>query len=157
MVRREVFEKVGGYDVTIPLATDFDFWLRAATRFQLHTISEPLIYYRVLATSLSGLKGDERRDWVMNVILPKLMKFPGFTDQVRFWHVWALRGRLFKGRADEKKAWFAGTYWYIRALLCNPFHFDAWAGMVGRILPAFCYRFLKQLSRATPESSDRND
>lgn len=42
MFRRDVFERVGGFDSTLRTAEDLDFHLRVALRFQEAVISEPL-------------------------------------------------------------------------------------------------------------------
>jgi len=44
MVKREVMEKVGGFDETIPAAQDLDLWLRVARESELVVVEEPLIY-----------------------------------------------------------------------------------------------------------------
>ena len=42
MLRREVFEATGGFDSSLRTAEDLDFFLRAALRFQVAVISDPL-------------------------------------------------------------------------------------------------------------------
>ncbi len=47
MVRREVYDRVGGYDDRFKVAQDFEFWLRAARHFRFrHTGGAPLIQLR---------------------------------------------------------------------------------------------------------------
>jgi glycosyltransferase involved in cell wall biosynthesis len=47
MVHRRVYETVGGYDPSFPIAQDLDFWLRAARRFRFrHCPGGPLIGFR---------------------------------------------------------------------------------------------------------------
>jgi glycosyltransferase involved in cell wall biosynthesis len=47
MVHRRVYEAVGGYDASYPLAQDFDFWLRAAREFRFrHCPGGPLVAVR---------------------------------------------------------------------------------------------------------------
>lgn len=52
--RRKVFAELGGYDETLFLAEDYDFWLRASLRFRLEPIHEMLYYYRDHPNSLSS-------------------------------------------------------------------------------------------------------
>lgn len=42
MLRRRVYEEVGGFDTTLPTAEDIDFHLRVALRFKIGVIEEPL-------------------------------------------------------------------------------------------------------------------
>ncbi len=53
--RREVFAQVGGYRAVVD-AEDYDFWLRAAERFQMANLSSVLLQYRLHPgqTSLQG-------------------------------------------------------------------------------------------------------
>jgi glycosyltransferase involved in cell wall biosynthesis len=51
---REVHDTVGPYDETIFLAEDYDFWLRAAQRFQFVALDTELYFYRQHQQSLSA-------------------------------------------------------------------------------------------------------
>ena len=44
MVRREVLEKVGGFDENMPAGQDLDLWLRVAAVSELVVVEAPLIY-----------------------------------------------------------------------------------------------------------------
>jgi len=46
MMRRSAFDKLGGFDESLPACEDYDLWLRAALRFEIHTLPEPLIVKR---------------------------------------------------------------------------------------------------------------
>jgi glycosyltransferase involved in cell wall biosynthesis len=47
MVHRRVYDSIGGYDPSYPLANDFDFWLRAAREFRFrHCAGGPLVAVR---------------------------------------------------------------------------------------------------------------
>lgn len=45
VVRRECFEKVGGFDESLRSAQDYDMWLRLARHFKFKCIREPLVNY----------------------------------------------------------------------------------------------------------------
>ncbi len=51
MVRRTVFEKLGGYDESLAYE-DFDFWVRSARYFKYCYTAEPLVKRRIVASSL---------------------------------------------------------------------------------------------------------
>lgn len=46
MLRRELFEEMGGFDETLPACEDYDLWLRIGYRYPVHLIDTPLIIKR---------------------------------------------------------------------------------------------------------------
>ena len=46
MMRRDVLERIGGYDEWFALAEDYDLWLRIADECAVRNIDEPLYYFR---------------------------------------------------------------------------------------------------------------
>ncbi len=46
MMKRGAFDALGGFDESLPACEDYDLWLRAALRYEIHTLPEPLIVKR---------------------------------------------------------------------------------------------------------------
>lgn len=46
LIRKEVFEKVGGYNQAYRQLLDYDLWVRIIKKYQIYVIEEPLFYYR---------------------------------------------------------------------------------------------------------------
>ncbi len=46
MMRRALFERVGGFDETLPACEDYDLWLRITARMSVHFIALPLVVKR---------------------------------------------------------------------------------------------------------------
>ncbi|HEV8715044.1 MAG TPA: glycosyltransferase [Candidatus Binatia bacterium] len=46
MLRRELFERVGGFDESLPACEDYDLWLRIAATEAIHLIETPLVIKR---------------------------------------------------------------------------------------------------------------
>jgi glycosyltransferase involved in cell wall biosynthesis len=46
MMRRALFEKLGGFDETLPACEDYDLWLRITVRLPVHFIMLPLVVKR---------------------------------------------------------------------------------------------------------------
>lgn len=46
MLRRELFEQIGGFDEKLPACEDYDLWLRIAACEPVHLIEEPLVIKR---------------------------------------------------------------------------------------------------------------
>jgi glycosyltransferase involved in cell wall biosynthesis len=55
MIRREVYERIGGFDTTLPSSEDYDFWLRTLIAgFEILFNGKPLGWYRRRAQSVSA-------------------------------------------------------------------------------------------------------
>ena len=54
LYKREVFESLDGYNENLFLVEDYDFWLRAFTKFKFKYIPDSLYFYRTHAESLSS-------------------------------------------------------------------------------------------------------
>jgi glycosyltransferase involved in cell wall biosynthesis len=52
LIRREVLERLGGYDETLAYE-DFDFWVRSARWFRYCYTPKPLVRRRIVATSMA--------------------------------------------------------------------------------------------------------
>lgn len=46
MMRRFLFDEIGGFDETLPVCEDYDLWLRVACRFPIYLIDAPLVIKR---------------------------------------------------------------------------------------------------------------
>lgn len=61
MMRREAFELLGGFDESLPACEDYDLWLRASLRFEIHTLRRALTVKRGgHADQLSNSRGLDR-------------------------------------------------------------------------------------------------
>ncbi len=54
MFRREVFERCGTFDESLPFSEDWDLWLRVAREFQFVQLRRPTTLYRMHASQGSG-------------------------------------------------------------------------------------------------------
>ncbi len=59
LYKREVHDKLHGYDENLFLVEDYDFWLRAARYFKYQKINQTLYQYRVHANSLTSTRNEE--------------------------------------------------------------------------------------------------
>ena len=81
MFRREAFDALAGFDESFPACEDYDLWLRAALRYEIHTLSEPLIIKR------GGHEDQLSRQWGLDVwrikALEKILDDPMLSDEYR--------------------------------------------------------------------------
>ena len=62
LMRRSVYDAVGGYDRAYPLAMDYDLCLKLSEVTQIAHLDEVLYGYRRHADSLSATRGREQRE-----------------------------------------------------------------------------------------------
>jgi len=60
MMRRSVLERVGGYDEALPVAQDYDLWMRMSRLTRLANLPAPLVVRRLLPGRVSAVRDDER-------------------------------------------------------------------------------------------------
>lgn len=63
MVRREVVEKLTGFDQSLPTGEDYDFWLRMSRHFRADKLNRVLAYYRIHATSITKVPRAENNEY----------------------------------------------------------------------------------------------
>ncbi|MBI4253465.1 MAG: glycosyltransferase, partial [Candidatus Rokubacteria bacterium] len=56
MMRRSVLERVGGYDEALPVAQDYDLWMRMSRLTRLANLPEPLVVRRLLPGRVSAVR-----------------------------------------------------------------------------------------------------
>ncbi len=78
MFRRESILAVGGYDVSFPLAQDYDLWDRCLARGQRFTyVSKPVLFYRSHDDSITLRRGLEQEEACRRVSMRALTRaFP---------------------------------------------------------------------------------
>ncbi len=60
VMRRDLLEAVGGYDETLPVAQDYDLWIRLARLTRLANLPEPLVVRRLLPGRVSAVRDADR-------------------------------------------------------------------------------------------------
>jgi glycosyltransferase involved in cell wall biosynthesis len=110
MIRRGLFDRVGYFDETLPMAEDYDLWLRVAAEYPVYLLPEPLVIKRGgHPDQLSGTPGIDR---YRVRALEKLLQSGRLSPEQREWTWGALRdkcrvygnGCLKRGKKEEGKA-----------------------------------------------------
>jgi putative methyltransferase (TIGR04325 family) len=87
LLRRAVYDEVGGYDPLLVQLQDYDFWIRMSSRHEIRVLDEPLIAFRVLGegfnTSWPGAKVVRRTAWETRRVLRRYLAFdPALIQRV---------------------------------------------------------------------------
>ncbi|MCJ7664359.1 MAG: glycosyltransferase [Desulfobacterales bacterium] len=114
LIRRSLFEQVGGFDPGLPVCEDYDLWLRVAARFPISYIPQRLIVKR------GGHPGQLSRQWWGNdryrvLALAKILEMGVLTPQLRDLTIQELHqklhilinGYLKRGRKGEARVFQA--------------------------------------------------
>ena len=72
MIRREVFEKIGGFQEQIPAIEDWDYWIRVAKHFAIDYLEEDQSYYyespdELNRKSLATRENLDSRAWLYDI------------------------------------------------------------------------------------------
>ena len=78
MVRRDVLQRIGGFDESLPSAEDWDLWLRLAVQSRVGFTDEPGATYRVRAGSESSKSG--ARFAALEIIYARYAAMAAATD-----------------------------------------------------------------------------
>jgi glycosyltransferase involved in cell wall biosynthesis len=151
LVRRRVFDHVGFLDGSLPLAADYDFWLRAALHYTFDFDECPLVKYRTGHASLSR-RVEERLILVDRITTRFLNEYGGRA---------ALPPGVIR-RSQADTYYHLGLYrrcrsrlgalpWYVRCLALAPGHTLAWRGLASLALPEAWRRKLRVACGRSPD------
>ncbi len=111
MVRKECFERVGGYDESLPGMHEWDLWLRMATRYEFAYIAEPLVQTYFTQDSITAhsewrLQG---REIIFGKHREEFKKYPDIfaLHTYTIGNARALRGDMTQARKYLRTALFA--------------------------------------------------
>ena len=136
IVRRSVFDEVGLFNEAIPLAIDYEFWLRAAMRWHFDYIDEPLVRYRTGHRQLS-MRYRERRQLVINYILPHILNDCGGRELITRRECAEAWGKLFASIGENELAisQWSSIRWNLESIAAAPWAMPGWRGFVRACIP----------------------
>jgi glycosyltransferase involved in cell wall biosynthesis len=150
VVRREVFERVGLFDERLPVAIDYDLWLRVAPLFRFDHTDEPLVMYRTGHANLSS-RAAERLDVVLRIM--RRFRDEGAGGLIDGRVLRRAQADTLCHRAELQHArggWLATLPWYARALAAAPGHRRAWRGLVYYLVPRRLRQWQRRLRGRPP-------
>ena len=144
VVRAAVFENVGLFDEGLPLAIDYDLWLRVALHHGFDYVDEPLVLYRTGHASLSR-RALERMNTVQHIVR-RFVREHGTEaglDLAVVRHALA-ETCCHRALALRESSRLEALAWYVRALAEAPGYAPAWRGLASLPLPETVRRGLRR-------------
>jgi cellulose synthase/poly-beta-1,6-N-acetylglucosamine synthase-like glycosyltransferase len=145
MVRRAVLKEVGLFGEEYLISSDYDLWLRIATRYRFDYVDEPLVDYRRGHASLS-----KRPEKVLHEALTIMNRFSQGDEGRRLLKRSTLRRSYAETychmayfQRDHSRTQSAVNY--LRAALINPISWNPWRGMMILTMPEALRRRLRNL------------
>ncbi len=155
LVRAAVFEDVGLFDEELPLAIDYDLWLRVALRYRFDYVDEPLVLYRTGHASLSrrNLERMSTALFIMRRFLREHGDEAGLDSALlRHAHAETCCDRALALRPSSR---LKALRWYVRALAEMPAYGPAWRGLAALPLPEAVRRGLRRALGKPADWSER--
>ncbi len=135
IVRKEVFAKVGGFDIDLQARQDWDMWIRLASEFKIACVKETLVDFR----QHSGLRTASNPDKEIQAYRRILEKYAGLRAErpftVRQTAKAAYYRRMGRVHFHYKQEWWSALGYYSRAIIAWPFVFDSYAALAGLFFP----------------------
>lgn len=67
VIRREVYEAIGGFNEAMRQGEDYDFWLKASRIYEMHALDSPVALYRIHGASAMHRLAEENHLFVLLV------------------------------------------------------------------------------------------
>jgi glycosyltransferase involved in cell wall biosynthesis len=134
LVRREAADHVGLFDERLPLAIDYDWWLRMARFTTFDYVDEPLVDYRMGHDNLSR-RVVERLDTVIGIMARFQTEhdIPARLDP-RVARLALAETYRHRGIVDRRGPG-AGRRWLLKALAMRPYDLVAWKALAVSFAP----------------------
>ncbi len=130
VVRRECFERHGGFDVALRTGEDYDMWLRLSPHYQFDFVAEPAIRYRIWGGQMSK-DFRARYETGIRTMANFLARHPAAVDRAmvrRAWaHTYTGRGNVTLWRGRDR---LGALRDYLRALSFHPGYWPAWRAIL---------------------------
>ena len=136
VVKKAVFDLVGCFDVDLQARQDWDMWIRVASVSNISCIAEPLVDFR----EHEGIRTASNPMKEIHAYARIMEKYRDLRVQQNWLVNCAAKSAYFKrmGRVHfhHKISTSQALIYLFKAVLCWPFDFDAWAALVGVLIPS---------------------
>lgn len=134
IIRTECFEKYGNFDESLPMAIDYDLWLRIGVNYHFDYVNEPLVKYRFGHGHMSVNK--EKRFECAWRVMNAFLQNPSLKKHLYWWVPLYAKAHTFGNMGNyylSRKKWLALQY-FVTSLRYNPFYLFSWKGIIKLLL-----------------------
>jgi glycosyltransferase involved in cell wall biosynthesis len=135
MVRRNCFDDVGLFDISLPARQDWDMWIRLASKFKVGAVPEVLV--EMGEHTGERVRSDPSREIAAHKTIFK--KYAHLRKKLPFWvslaslsAMYRRRGRVYLHRQGFR---LKAISMQVLAIAVWPFCFDSYAALFGALLP----------------------
>lgn len=134
IVKKECFERLGGFKENMRMGIDYDLWLRFSTQYEFDYVDRPLLRYRVWPGQMSNNCMGRYRSGI-DIMKNFLREFPGFVDKNTEKEAWA---HTFVGYGkcmqETEQRIGPAVRLYAQALKYKPGYIPAWKSIIKAML-----------------------
>jgi len=136
MLRKDVFDKVGSFDLDLQARQDWDMWIRLASKYKIQAVPELLVRYgeHTGARTASDPMREIRAFEILREKHTTLLQQQSIKVQK------AAKAGYYKrmGRVyyHHKISIIKALRYYVVAIFSHPTDFDTWAAFAGVVLPS---------------------
>jgi glycosyltransferase involved in cell wall biosynthesis len=134
VVKRECFDRCGGFKEHVRMGVDYDLWLRFSTQYEFDYVDRPLLYYRLWGGQMSN---NYKNRYLNGIEIMKdfLREYPGVVDKNTENEAWAHTYVGF-GQCvqDIDRRLGQALSLYLRAICYKPGYLPAWKAVIKAIL-----------------------
>ncbi|VAX11790.1 hypothetical protein MNBD_GAMMA26-1258 [hydrothermal vent metagenome] len=136
VVHKEVFEKVGCFDIELQARQDWDMWIRLATEYKIAAVPEPLVDFREHV----GPRTDSNPQKEITAYARIMEKYAYLRKHCSFSSRQEATAAFYRrmGRVHfhhKQLSSIKALVFYLRAIIAWPFIFDNYAALAGMLFP----------------------
>jgi glycosyltransferase involved in cell wall biosynthesis len=135
MVKRSVFEEVGGFDVNLKARQDWEMWIRIAQKYEIGVVPEALVNYGEhtgTRTASNPQKEIDAYRYIRNKYKVEIQSMP-LSNRLKALSAYYRRmGKVYR---NYKGNIIAAALWFMKALCVWPFSMGNWISVLGLLSP----------------------
>lgn len=135
MVKRSVFEEVGGFDVNLKARQDWEMWIRIAQKYEIDVVPEALVNYGEHTGTRTASNPQKEIDAYRYIREKYKVQIQSMPLTKRLQALSAYNRRMGKVYRNYKSNSSVAALWFMKALIVWPFSLGNWISVLGLFSP----------------------